>query len=191
MPTPRSPQDMLTTELKEIHSAERQLSRAIPKLSREITSDRLREMLDLRKEQGARLIDEIDQAFERMEATKGRPKNPAAEGLIEDLDEHLQEIKDESMLDAALLAGVQKLEHYCIAAWGTARSMGELLGQKQIVQAMERALDEGKKLDADLTRLAEEEINPAMLQAGQEGEARASRSGRNAGDSARQGHATH
>jgi ferritin-like metal-binding protein YciE len=95
------------------------------------------------------------------------------------------------MLDAALLAGVQKLEHYCIAAWGTAKSMGELLGQKEVVRAMDRALEEGKKLDADLTRLAEEEINPAMLQAGEGGEARGSRGGRSTGDSGREGHATH
>jgi ferritin-like metal-binding protein YciE len=85
------------------------------------------------------------------------------EGLLEDVNEHVDEIKDEAMLDAALLASIQKIEHYCIAAWGTAKSMGNLLGQEKVVEAMQRALDEGKRYDDEMTQLAETEVNPAML----------------------------
>jgi ferritin-like metal-binding protein YciE len=165
----KSPMDLLTQELKEIYSAERQLSRAIPKLAKTVQSQRLREMLERRREQGGTLIEAIDEALEEIGTTKSRPKNPAMEGLLEDVNEHVDEIKDEAMLDAALLASIQKIEHYCIAAWGTAKSMGNLLGQEKVVEAMERALEEGKRYDEEMTQLAETEVNPAMLGEGEQG----------------------
>lgn len=163
MPALRSPQDVLVTELKEIHSAERQLSRALPRLAKQASSERLREMLDQRREQGAVLIERIDDALEEMHTTKPRQKNLAAEGLIEDMQQHIEEVEEERLLDPLLLAGVQKIEHYCIAAWGTAKAMGRLLGEEQIVKTMEQVLEEGKEFDDQMTRLAEEEINPRML----------------------------
>lgn len=163
MANPRTPEDLLATELKQVHSAERQLTRAIPRLSRAVESEELRRMLDVRRQQGERLIEDIDNALEKMGTAKARPKNPAAEGLLEDMNEHLEMAPNKQMADAMLLAGVQKLEHYCLAAWGTARSMAQLLDETEVVRSMERALDEGKKLDSELTRLAEKEINPAML----------------------------
>ncbi|WP_374468729.1 ferritin-like domain-containing protein [Phenylobacterium sp.] len=164
MPIPRTPEDILTTELKEIYSAERQLMRTIPKLTKRVQHPRLKEMLETRREQGETLINELDETFEAMEVTKARPKNVAAEGLLEDLNQHLEEIRDDKLLEPVLIAGIQKLEHYCIAAWGTARSMGRLLGEERVIQSMDRVLDEGKQLDEELTRLAEDEVNPAMLQ---------------------------
>ena len=165
----KTPMDLLTQELKEIYSAERQLSRAIPKLAKTVQSQRLREMLERRREQGGTLIEAIDEALEEIGTTKSRPKNPAMEGLLEDVNEHVDEIKDEAMLDAALLASIQKIEHYCIAAWGTAKSMGNLLGQEKVVEAMERALEEGERYDEEMTQLAETEVNQAMLGEGEQG----------------------
>src|SRR5512135_2226418 len=78
----KSPTDLLTQELKEIHSAERQLSRALPKLAKAASSPRLREMLDKRREQGATLIEAIDEALEEIGTTRARKKNDAIEGLI-------------------------------------------------------------------------------------------------------------
>jgi ferritin-like metal-binding protein YciE len=160
----RSPEDILTIELKEIYSAERQLSRAIPKLTKKVASDRLRQMLEQRREQGAELIQELDETFDAMDVTKARPKNVAAEGLLEDVNQHLDDIEDKKLVDAVLLASMQKVEHYCIAAWGTAASVGRLLGQQQVVKTMERVLDEGKQFDAEMTKLAESEVNPRMLE---------------------------
>src|SRR3954466_8474412 len=170
MPALRSPEDLLTTELKQIHSAERQLSRALPRLAKQVDSDRLREMLDRRREQGAGLIERIEEALEEMQTTKARQKNIIAEALIEDFNEHLGDIEDDAMVDAFVLAAVQKTEHYCIAAWGTAAALARLLDEDEIVQTMEQALDEGKRFDAEMTKLAEEEINPRMLDADDEGD---------------------
>ena len=178
----KSPQDLLTQEVKEIHGAERQLSRAIPKLAKAAGSEKLREMLQRRREQGAILIEALDEALEEMEVSKARVKNIAIEGLIEDATQHVDEIDNEKMLDAALIGAVQKVEHYCIAAWGTARSMGQLFGQQKVVDAMERALEEGKKYDQEMTQLAESEVNPAMLEAG-DGEEEGEEGGKGNGSS--------
>ncbi|MBV8535411.1 MAG: DUF892 family protein [Alphaproteobacteria bacterium] len=164
----RSPEDMFTTELKEIHSAERQLSRAIPRMSKKVSSQRLREILEQRLEQGEALIEKLEDALDEMEAPKARPKNIAAEGLIDDVNQHLEDVEDERLIDPLLLASVQKIEHYCIAAWGAARSMGELLGNDEVVKTMEEVLKEGKELDDEMTKLAEEEINPKMMSGAEE-----------------------
>jgi ferritin-like metal-binding protein YciE len=170
MSAPKTAQDILVTELKEIYSAERQFSRAVPKLSRAISSQGLRDALQGRRDQGAGIIDELDSIFEDMGVTKARPKNVAAEGLIEDMNEHLEEIDNPAFLDAVLLGAVQKLEHYCIAAWATSASLGRLLNQPAVVSLMERVLEEGKRDDQALTQLAESEINPAMISSDSEAE---------------------
>jgi ferritin-like metal-binding protein YciE len=178
----RSPADLLTQEVKEIHSTERQLSRAMPKLAKAVSSQRLREMLEKRREQGATLIESIDEALEELGTTRARKKNDAIEGLIEGANQHIEEISDKKMLDAALIGAVQKIEHYCIAAWGTVASMGRLFEQQKTVEAMERALDEGKRFDQEMTQLAETEVNPAMLRQDEEGEGEEEESGEEAGE---------
>lgn len=155
--------DLLVMELQEINSAESQLSRAIPRLARAAESDKLRQMLERRQEEGERILGELEAAFDGLEESPGRHRNVAAEGLINDVREHIQEIEEGPALDAVLIASLQKTEHYCIAAWGTAKSLGEALEQKSTVKAMERALKEGKSFDEELTQIAEEEITPALL----------------------------
>jgi ferritin-like metal-binding protein YciE len=162
MVTPKSARDILINEVKEIHSGERQLSRVLPKLLKRVQSESLKEKLQQRQEQGAIIIEGIDKALERMEVTKARPKNVAVEGLIEDINQHLEEIEDPRLLDPVVLASIQKIEHYCIAAWGTARSLASSQGEQSIVSLMERALNDGKKYDEEMTELAEREVNPAM-----------------------------
>ena len=114
------------------------------------------------------LIERLDDVFEQMQLSKGRAKNPAAEGLLDDVTHHLEILDDEKLVDPVLLADTQKIEHYCIAAWGTVRSLGRLLKEEKVVEAMEEVLEEGKRFDEELTKLAEEEVNPRML--GDEGE---------------------
>ena len=169
MPGLSTVEDILATELKSIHSAERQLTRVLPRLVKKVSSERLKELLNERQEQGEELIEKIEDALEEMDTAKSRAKNPAMQGLIEDSEEHVSEVKEERFLDAVLLAGMQKIEHYCIAAWGTAASLGRLLENEQVVDAMEHALAQGKNFDKETTQLAEDEINPAMME-GEEGE---------------------
>lgn len=155
--------ELLVLELQEIYSAENQLARVAPRLVKAADSEQLQEALELRMEQGVRLIEDIENALEEMEQTPGRKKNVAAEGLINDLREHVQEIAAGPALDAVLIAGLQKTEHYCVAAWGTSRALAEALGFESVVKSMERVLEEGKALDQRLTQLAEQEITPQLL----------------------------
>jgi ferritin-like metal-binding protein YciE len=187
MPAVRSPQELLGVELKAIHSAERQLSRALPRLKKQVSSESLAQMLDTRLQQGEALIEELETILDEMETPKARPKNLAAEGLIEDVTQHIEQLEDERLVDPVILASVQKVEHYCIAAWGTSASMGRLLGAQEVVKTMERVLGEGKKFDEQMTSLAESEINPAMLgddeEEGEEQEKRGGSKSRNGGKS--------
>jgi len=174
--------ELLVLELQEIHSAESQLSRVLPKLMKSVESEELRKCLEQRLSQGERLIGEIESALEEMDESPGRKKNVAAEGLINDAREHVQEIEPGPALDAVMIAAIQKTEHYCIAAWGTARSLASSAGEEEVVECMERAIQEGKQMDQDLTRLAEETINPQVFaeseEEGEEAESEPAMAGR-------------
>ena len=155
--------ELLVLELQEIHSAESQLARTLPRLAKAVDSEELRHSIEERLSQGERLIGEIESALEEMDESPGRRRNVAAEGLISDARERVQEIESGPALDAVLIGSLQKTEHYCIAAWGTARSLASSAGQSEVVQCMERAIKEGKQVDEKLTKLAEEKINPQLF----------------------------
>jgi ferritin-like metal-binding protein YciE len=159
---------LLAMELQEIHSAENQLSRVLPRLTKVVESNTLRQMLEQRLAQGEKLLEDVDSALEELEMSPGRKKNVAAEGLVSDMREHIQEIEAGPALDAVVIGSIQKTEHYCIAAWGTAKALAEATGQTTVVRAMERALKEGKQVDEQLTQLAEKEVNPAVVALGAE-----------------------
>lgn len=155
--------ELLALELQEIHSAESQLMRIAPRFIKASQSPLLQQFLDRRMETGYQLIEDLEHAFEEMEISPGRKKNVAAEGLLNDLRQHIQEIASGPARDAVVIAGIQKLEHYCIAAWGTSRALSEALGIELVAESMGRALDEGRDLDRQLTQLAEEAILPDLL----------------------------
>lgn len=164
------PTELLITELRDIYSAENQLTRTLPRLSKSIENASVRQLMDRRLEQAQQLIQDIDAVFEELDTSPGRKKNVAAEGLLADALEHLQEIPKGPALDAVLIGAVQKLEHYCIAAWGTARAFAQALEVETAVRAMDRALEDGRALDEELTQIAEEEVNPEMVAMGGEEE---------------------
>jgi ferritin-like metal-binding protein YciE len=155
--------ELLLLELQEIHSAENQLLRVLPRVVKAAQAEKLQQMLERRMQEGEQIIQALETVFDELEQSPGRKKNVAAEGLINDIREHMQEIEAGPALDAVLIAAMQKTEHYCIAAWGTARALAQAVGQKTTVKAMERALKEGKSLDEQLTQLAEQEITPQLL----------------------------
>jgi ferritin-like metal-binding protein YciE len=156
-------EELLVIELQEIYSAESQLARVLPRLSKAIQSEALRAMMDERLKEGETILNDIETSLDEIEETPGRKKNIAAEGLIADAREHVQEIQTGPALDAVLTGAIQKTEHYCIAAWGTAKALAAATGQKSAVRAMDRALKEGGRFDERLTALAERELTPALL----------------------------
>lgn len=156
-------QDLLVLELREIHNAETQLARVIPRLAKAADADSLRTALQERLTEGEHISMDVRDALQRLGAAPGRKKNIAAEGLVSDLREHAQEIETGPALDMVLIAGLQKTGHYCIASWGTARALAAAAGERQLMGAMERALEEGGTYDERLTELAEVEITPALV----------------------------
>ena len=177
---------LLGLELQQIQAAEGLLSQLLPSLADAAESDSLRECIELREEQGKRLIGEIEASFQELDEAPPKKKNLAAEGLLEAAQEHVREMDEGPALDAALVADIQKVEHYCIAAWGTARSLAQATGRKATAHAMEKALQEGKSLDEKLTELAEKEITPALLSEELAEDDEGSRSSRKGSTSAKQ-----
>jgi ferritin-like metal-binding protein YciE len=155
--------EILALELREIHSAEKQLARALPRLSRTIETPALQEMIEQRVEQGEQIIQDVERGLDSLGENLGRKKNVVAEALLQDIREHADEIERGPALDVVLIAALQKTEHYCIAAWGTVKALASELGQEELIQAMERASQEGKEMDEQLTRLAMEGVMPLLL----------------------------
>lgn len=161
---------ILITELQEIHSAEKQLARIIPRLMKAAENETLQEAIEERMGEGEQVLADVDAALEALDSTPGRKKNVAAEGLVNDMKEHVQQLQPGPALDTVLIGALQKTEHYCMAAWGTVKALGEAFGQQDLVGAMERALEEGRAYDERLTELAESEITPELQSMGEEGE---------------------
>lgn len=149
-------------ELQEIHNAEKQLARLIPRLASAASSEDLRIAIEERLEEGEQIIAIVETGLEELGASPGRKKNVAAEGLTNDLREHVQQIVMGPALDTVLIGGLQKTEHYCIAAWGTVKSLAEAAGQDELAGAMASAVEVGRAFDEHLTAIAEEEVRPAL-----------------------------
>jgi len=152
--------ELYLEELKDIYSAENQLLKALPKMAAAASAASLREAfeehLQVTQEQVARL----DKIFGALNQTPGGKKCAAMEGLIKEADELLaKEGADPEVLDAALIAAAQKVEHYEIASYGTVRTYAKLLGEDDAAELLQETLNEEGETDEKLTVLAEEQIN--------------------------------
>ncbi len=168
----QSPQELLLTELQAIRSAEEQLSQLLPKHAERVQAEQLRPLLDERLQRGERLLQQLEQGLQQLDGggSKGQQKNEAVEGLLRLADRELKEASSPQFHDAILVGNIQKIEHYCIAAWGAAKSFARLLGQEELATALQAASDQGKRFDDQLSELAERELNPLLLQGAQAGE---------------------
>jgi ferritin-like metal-binding protein YciE len=156
--------DLLAKELRDIRSAEQMIARALPRFSKEVSSEELREKLDERLEEGQEILEAVEQELEELELPAGRRRNPVVEGLLQDTTELVREIEADEVFDAAMIAEVQKLQHYCLAAWGTTAAYAREIEEDALVEVMERAIEHGKRYDEELTQLAEEEVNPIIFE---------------------------
>lgn len=160
----QTPQDLLVYALQEIQDAEAQASQAVQNQLRLIENEELGKLLERRLEQGGRLLRDVSQALRALGGQGRGDPNTAARGLIEQAERVVELAQTPELKQVALIAGVQKLEHYCIAAWGTVRSLANEVGQQDLARAMQRALDEGYALDRELSNLAEGWVNPTAIE---------------------------
>jgi ferritin-like metal-binding protein YciE len=161
-------ENVLLHELKDLLSAEKQLVKALPKMAKGASSDSLRAAIEEHLEQTKKQVERLEKVFGLMDKTARAEHCKGMEGLIEEGSKLLEEDGDEAAKDAALIAAAQRVEHYEIAGYGTARTLAELLGMNEAAELLQQTLDEEKQTDEKLTELAMSEINPQAQTAGKE-----------------------
>lgn len=151
--------DLLIDELRDLYDAERQLIKAIPKMAKAAESDELRSALEEHLMVTQNQVERLEQIFENLEEKAVGKKCAAMHGLIEEGQEAVSAKGDRNVRDAAIIGAAQKVEHYEIAAYGTARTHAEILGQTEAAKLLQQTLDEEGEADKKLTELAETLIN--------------------------------
>src|ERR1700756_5562199 len=146
-------------ELKDLYSAENQLVKALPKMAKAATSDDLRQGFEEHLEQTRGHVQRLEKIFESLEENPKGKKCAGMEGLVKEGSEIMKEDFEGALMDAALIGAAQRVEHYEIAAYGTASEFAKLLGESEHVRLLEETLQEEKETDEKLTELAKE-INP-------------------------------
>jgi ferritin-like metal-binding protein YciE len=152
-------QDLYLHELKDIHSAERQILEALPKMAKAASHDELRNAFEEHRRVTEEQVRRLDTIFDELGERPGNKKCRGMEGLIEEGEEILEEDADPDVRDAALIAAAQRVEHYEIAAYGTARTYAQQLGFNNHIELLQRTLDEEGETDKRLTKLAESSVN--------------------------------
>ena len=155
-------QDLFLDELKDIYSAEKQAVRAYPKIAKAVTSDELKQALQQHLEQTKGQIERLDQVFEILGKRAGGKTCEAMKGLLEEAAESMEEIEQGPVLDVAIIAAAQRMEHYEIAAYGTVATLAEAMGQAEIQQLLGQTLQEEKETDQLLTGVSQA-VNTAAL----------------------------
>jgi ferritin-like metal-binding protein YciE len=147
--------DVFVEELKDLYSAETQLTKALPKMAKAASSDELRTAFEEHLKETEGQVQRLETIFEELEVSPKGKKCKAMAGLIEEGAEVIDMDGEEAVKDAALIAAAQKVEHYEIAGYGTVRNFAELLGLDDVVNLLQETLDEEAAADKKLTEIAE------------------------------------
>jgi ferritin-like metal-binding protein YciE len=153
--------DLYIHELKDLYSAERQIIKALPKMVKAATNDALASGFQEHLEQTREHADRLEKILSGYNQTTRGPKCKGMEGLLAEGSEMIQVEADDEVRDAGLIAAAQRVEHYEIAGYGTARTYASLLGDKEGEKLLQTTLDEEAATDKKLTALATSSINVA------------------------------
>jgi ferritin-like metal-binding protein YciE len=151
--------DLFVDELKDIYSAEKQILKVLPKLIRRAQNPDLVQALREHLEQTEMQVERLDQAFEELAATPRGKRCKGMEGLIEEGEEMLDHDGDPDVIDAGIIGAAQRVEHYEIAAYGTALAHARAMRHGTIAQLLQQTLDEEYGADKLLTKVAEGHVN--------------------------------
>ncbi|MEC5399888.1 YciE/YciF ferroxidase family protein [Uliginosibacterium sp. H1] len=147
-------EELFVHELSDIYSAEKQLTKALPRMARAATNAQLVAAFESHLEETHGQVERIDQVVEASGVKLKRIKCAAMEGLVEESKEVIEEIEKGAVRDAALIAAAQRVEHYEIAGYGTLLALARQLGYDKIEGLLKATLDEEKAADKKLTELA-------------------------------------
>jgi ferritin-like metal-binding protein YciE len=157
-------EELFVDELKDLYSAEKQITKSLPKLAKAATSPELRDAFETHLKETFGQIERLEKAFEILgKSPRGKTCN-GMKGVLEEGAEVLDETEKGSVRDAALISAAQRVEHYEMAGYGCVREYAKLLGQKEIAQLLDETLAEEKAADSKLGQVAKQ-INPEALRA--------------------------
>jgi len=181
--TLESMQDLLIHELRDIYSAENQLTKALPKMAKAAKTPELKQAFQMHLDETNNQVQRLDQIFQTMGVSSRGPKCKGMEGLIVEGSDMMKEHAEPSVADAGLISSAQRVEHYEIAAYGGARTFAQLLGMNDVVGLLEQSLNEEKQADQKLTSIAEGWVNQSAIH----GDGQGNQMGQMEGQSGRSG----
>jgi len=147
--------NLFIDQLKDLKDAENQLAKALPKMAKAASSPDLQRAFEEHLEQTKTHLERVEQVLTEVNGNTRGKKCVAMQGLIEEGQELMKEKADPEVMDAGLIAAAQKVEHYEIASYGTARTYAQLLGLERVAQTLQQTLNEEGETDKRLTRIAE------------------------------------
>lgn len=156
-------QELFVDELKDLYSAENQITKALPKMAKTAISEELKKGFLDHLEQTKGHISRLESIFGELDESPKGKRCKGMEGLLTEGSELMKEDAEPDVMDAGLISAAQRVEHYEIAAYGTVRTYAELLGLKKAAKLLQETLDEEKATDENLTGLAQA-INVAAEQ---------------------------
>ena len=154
---------LLIDELRDVYHAERQLVKALPKLAKAATSPDLREALESHLGETEEHVSRLEQAFDMLSETAKAKPCAGMQGIVEEGSDLIKESDKGAALDAGIIAGAQRAEHYEIAAYGSLMAWAKALGHDDVAELLSTTLDEEKAADEKLTELAEAGLNQAAV----------------------------
>ena len=155
--------DLFIEELRDAYDGEKRLLRALPKMARAATNEELQTAFTSHARETERQIARLEQVFRTLgEPARGK-KCDGVMGIIEEANSAIEEIEDGAVLDAALIAGGQRAEHYEIAAYGTLAHFADLLGEEKAKNLLGQTLEEEKAADEKLNVIAMSDVNREAL----------------------------
>jgi ferritin-like metal-binding protein YciE len=162
-------EELFVEELKDIYSAEKQAVKAFPRLAKAVQSEELRQAMQDHLEQTKGQVERLDRIFEILEKRSSGKTCEGMKGLVEEAQSQLEEIEKGPVLDCAMIGALQRIEHYEIAAYGTAATLAETTGQDEVKELLGETLEEEKETDERLTQVAQS-VNSEALSEGNEEE---------------------
>jgi ferritin-like metal-binding protein YciE len=163
-------EDLLKDEIKDIYDAEKQLTKALPKLIKKATAEDLKTALSNHLQETEEHIARLEQVFDLMQMPARGKKCEGMQHLIAEGSEMIDECEEDATRDAVIIAAAQKCEHYEIASYGTIRVWANLLDHTDVASIFEDTLEEEKTADSKLTEIAESFVNEAAAEEGDEEE---------------------
>lgn len=151
--------ELLAHEVQDLYSAETQYIQALPKFSEVVQNSSLKQTFDQQLSETRRQRDRLHQAAELMQVKVKNGKCEGMEGLLREGEKIMKEKVEPEVRDAALIGAAQKVEHYQIAGYGTARTYAQLIGESEVADLLDKCLSEVKTADQTLTNVAMERVN--------------------------------